>query len=174
MEEERRLLYVGMTRARKRVSLSCAGNRMLFGNRKNQEASRFLREIQGAFAQHYPPVSSYGSSYQRHVPEDLHCGTIPRDYASRGRFGTASQDLYGGLDDPVDAPIERREKRVSDQAPAALFSAGDAVVHPRFGAGQVLASYGEGENVKVSIRFRSEEHPRLLALKYANLRRVKQ
>ncbi len=140
MEEERRLLYVGMTRARKQLTMTCARSRMLFGSRKVAEPSRFLREIEGEFLERHTNRFAVKSLYDEE----------PRSWER----------------EPALAP------RVACEAKSFDFSSGERVLHPKFGSGRILNCFDKGENLKVSIKFQSEEHPRLLALKYANLRKM--
>ena len=145
MEEERRLLYVGMTRAQKRLFLTCARSRMLFGSRKSFDASRFLAEIEGDYVlrqgNRFSPRSLY-DDYNQDIPEVV---AIPeRPLAALAIPGVVTID----------------------------FNEGEKIQHPKFGAGRILTCFDEGENRKVSIQFQSEMHPRLLAVKYANLKKV--
>ena len=52
------------------------------------------------------------------------------------------------------------------------FHDGEMIFHPKFGTGRILSCLDRGENLKVSIQFQSEMHPRLLSVKYANLRKM--
>ncbi len=145
LEEERRLLYVGMTRARKRLFLSCAQNRMLFGTRKFFEPSRFVAEIQGEFL-------------------------VTHGMEARAADRTSLYDDGDAEDDEISIVRAPVLSRVT--VPATHFGEGENIIHPQFGRGRIMTCYDSGENLKVSIKFQSEESPRLLAVKYANLKKV--
>jgi DNA helicase-2/ATP-dependent DNA helicase PcrA len=82
MEEERRLCYVGMTRAREELYLTHAAGRMLYGSVQHNPPSRFLAEIDGNAREEAAPMFGYGmdtpvqpfgpiGSEPRYVPEDM-------------------------------------------------------------------------------------------------------
>ncbi len=111
LEEERRLCYVGITRARKTLTLSYARVRSTYGEREYQMPSRFLSEI----------------------PEDLKAGSVPgvSGEASRGRGGWGG--ALGG------SPSRRMERpgKAGVQAES-LYRAGERVRHAKFGVGEVV------------------------------------
>ncbi len=117
MEEERRLCYVGMTRARQELYLSYASGRMLYGGVQHNPPSRFLSEINADFVENNP----FGSD-----------GTL--DYG----FGK-SQRLFGGDQTP---PPPSNEPRYVPE-----LNEGDGVRHPQFGVGQVVEIEGDNATV---------------------------
>ena len=123
LEEERRLAYVGITRARRRLYLAHAWSRSLFGASSYNPPSRFLAEI---------------------PPELVH------EVENEGRTP--------------------REERVAGP-PTVDVSAGDTVLHDRFGEGVVVAVSGRGSDAEVTIMFGDEGEKRLL-LAYAPLKKV--
>jgi DNA helicase-2/ATP-dependent DNA helicase PcrA len=139
LEEERRLCYVGMTRARRNLHLTSAGRRRVFGEYRPSEPSRFLDEVPAELMQRYDVVG-YGST-SRHADFGVR--------ASRYRPTYAYED--------------------EDQSrPATGFSLGMRVRHAQFGAGQVIGVEPHGDDVKVTVRFASVGAKRLLA-RYAKL-----
>lgn len=131
LEEERRLMYVAMTRARKRLYLSYADSRMLHGRTSFNLPSRFLEEL----------------------PD----GALKRLTPSRGMFTpkkeAVSADKYG-FSGSFSA------KNGSGSAPAALVSknssgiqVGQKVFHAKFGEGQVLAVEGAGDDARAYVNF---------------------
>ena len=142
LEEERRLAYVGVTRARKRLFMTCARRRMLHGAGGWNLPSRFLKE----------------------VPDDLvdHKAMAIRTGWQGGSDGggTAGLRLGGGF-----APPERKRPH----QPEAEFVIGDDVVHASFGEGVVTAV--EPGSVIV-VRFASEGAERKLMADYAPLKKV--
>ncbi len=116
MEEERRLCYVGMTRARQELYLTCASGRLLYGGVQHNPPSRFLSEINADFVQTNP----YGD------------GAMSLDYG----FGRAST-LFGG-DDVTQSPVASDEPRYVPE-----LNEGDSVRHPQFGTGTVVEMDGD-------------------------------
>ncbi len=139
MEEERRLCYVGITRARERLYLSHAWSRSLFGSTQYNSPSRFLKEI----------------------PEQL--TQIVEGSHSRGRGAGGSGSW--GRDRIVEAasrpPSAIRPVR-STGAERLGIRVGDDVVHGKFGEGVVLEMIGGGDSAEVIVRFPSVGEKRLL------------
>ncbi len=123
MEEERRLCYVGMTRAREELYLTCATARMLYGGVQHNPPSRFLSEINADFVQTNP------------------FGEVGRglDYG----FGK-SQTLFGGDSPSPSAPTSNEPRYVPE------LDEGDAVRHPQFGTGTVVEI--DGDNATIYFR----------------------
>ena len=91
MEEERRLAYVGITRAKKELYLSSASSRMLFGQTKRNDPSRFLNEIDEEFLDH--SESPDLMRRETHGWGDSYSGTVPGGHSGySGGYGSA----YGG------------------------------------------------------------------------------
>ncbi len=178
LAEERRLCYVGMTRARKRLTLTLARCRSLFGELKFNEASRFLREL--------PPQLATGLRAIEGLNEGMSAGGgFGRGFGGggRGRFdqgGRGGQafdefDQRSAADDAPASPFGRRPPapapKMGPQAskapalPAAPGSAGKGtatvegfakgmrVRHAAFGIGSVEELDGGGQGLKLSVRF---------------------
>jgi DNA helicase II / ATP-dependent DNA helicase PcrA len=108
LEEERRLAYVGITRAKKTLTLSYARVRSTYGEREYQMPSRFLSEIPERFKAGSVPSSATGSS---------------RGAAGRGGWGSA---------------LPRRGERPEGAGANTAFNAGERVRHAKFGVGEVV------------------------------------
>jgi DNA helicase-2/ATP-dependent DNA helicase PcrA len=146
LEEERRLCYVGMTRAMERLHLSWARSRAVFGQRRLTEPSRFLEEIAKE------ALERSGSSF-----------ALPRRAPAAGAFGRT-----GGEDEPW------RARAV--EAPAAPAGLGDLrpgvrVRHPLFGVGTVLRLEGSGDDLKLTVSFPGVGAKKLVA-RFAGLETV--
>ena len=155
MEEERRLAYVGITRAKKRLFLSHARSRALYNSRSANELSRFVSEIparlltdgtQRGDARRVPPPSashgfdrSGGSGYY----SGRGTGAKPAAPPKPGLGIPGVQKGFGGF--------------VGSQArsakPIALFRVGDRVIHRSFGRGRVVEVMGAGEEQRVRVAF---------------------
>jgi DNA helicase-2/ATP-dependent DNA helicase PcrA len=134
LEEERRLLYVGMTRARQRLILSRAGTRFQFGQARTTEPSRFLQEIPATLlrVQAEEAVERWARS-ARPVRrfERFAAAAPPRS----GTFWTPDADA-------AEAP-----------APPSLYSLGCKVHHAEYGVGTVIGIEGTGDQQKVTVSF---------------------
>jgi len=164
LEEERRLLYVGITRAQKRLYLCHAWGRTLFGQTSYNPPSRFLNELPASLLDVREEGGSAGRGRSR-----------PRD-ASRGGRASRSEGGYtvmglpgkGTVDVPPTgswAPSPPPKRDIPS------VSEGDTVVHERWGEGVVLTIKGHGEDAEATIAFTGAGEKRLL-LSYAPLTRV--
>ncbi|MCU0251947.1 MAG: UvrD-helicase domain-containing protein [Vicinamibacterales bacterium] len=169
LEEERRLCYVGMTRARRQLFLTGAGRRRVFGEYRATEPSRFLSEIPDGLVQRYDFVG-YGPSYGGSR------GYGDRDTAFSGRRGAgAYASPYGdrratrGPSAQSRGPVSRPEDE-DQSAHASGVRLGMRVRHPQFGAGTVIGLEDHGDDVKITVRFAAVGVKRLLG-KYAKLER---
>jgi DNA helicase-2/ATP-dependent DNA helicase PcrA len=167
LEEERRLCYVGMTRARQQLFLTSAGRRRVFGEYRATEPSRFLGEIPDALVQRYDFVG-YGPSYGGSR------GYGDRDAAFSGRRGAGAHASPYGDRRVTRGPSARSEGSVSrpeDEDQSAHSSGvrlGMRVRHPQFGAGTVVGLEDHGDDVKITVRFGGVGVKRLLG-RYAKL-----
>ncbi len=158
LEEERRLCYVGMTRARVRLFLSHASRRRVFGEYRATEPSRFLAEVPEELVLQLD-VSAEG---RRGWPS----GGYGSDTYSRGRRGGSGYRRPSSVRDasPSYAPEDEDQSGAGPRL-------GLRVRHPQFGVGTILGIEGEGEGLKLMVRFTSVGTKRLLA-RFARLDRA--
>lgn len=145
MEEERRLAYVAVTRAREELHLLHAQSRMLFGSTSRNKRSRFVDEMPAelmAFDQFERKVIPASQ-----MPEGRKRGVIP-DLAATKRFGPA-------------VPTDNGER----------FAVGDTVVHRTFGTGVILSASAMGNDQLLEIAFDKVGTKKLMA-KFARLKRA--
>jgi len=131
LEEERRLAYVAITRARQRLYLSFAQTRMLHGQTRYSLASRFLEEIPEGLKKWLTPRFA---RQQRAMSFDAPAGK--RAYAD-------NKDTYFPKKEPFFA--SRRE--------SSGFRIGQNVTHPKFGAGVIVDAEGDGGDARVQVNF---------------------
>ncbi len=137
LEEERRLCYVGITRAKERLFLSHASERRLWGGmREPAVPSVFLAELPEELVQGDIPRSG-GASIRRDNRLDR-LTRVDRDDVQRTAAGGA-----GGA--PANA-VRRR-------APARTWAVGDLLRHSAFGEGQVTHLFGSGEKISLAVKF---------------------
>ena len=158
LQEERRLAYVGITRAQERLHLSHAWSRNLFGTTQYNPPSRFVEEIPAEL------IEDVGNALRPQL--DRPAELPPARPVRRRRRRTAARG--GGGDDRSgeSATDEHRERvveaalRAGQQAPQPSnaqtigLRIGDDVSHPTFGEGVILEVRGEGERAEATIRFR--------------------
>jgi DNA helicase-2/ATP-dependent DNA helicase PcrA len=140
LEEERRLCYVGMTRARAQLVLTGAARRRIFGEYQSSEPSRFIDEVPFDLVQRIAPsFSGSGSpgSYQGNFP---HYEFRTNPYG-RGRRG------------PVREESPRYAYEDEDQSAGLTLRLGMRVRHPQFGVGEVLSVEALDDDTKLVVRF---------------------
>ncbi|MDD2649214.1 MAG: DNA helicase PcrA [Eubacteriales bacterium] len=159
LEEERRLCYVGITRAKKLLHLTYATTRMLYNNMQHNAPSRFLSEIpkrlldenygkkrEEEFGQRSATTSAreflMNSRAQKHERK-------PADFGPKGYGQTYAR--------PIDIPGVTKgfvpSKAHETEGAALLFKTGDTVLHKKFGEGTVTAVSGQGADARVKITF---------------------
>jgi DNA helicase-2/ATP-dependent DNA helicase PcrA len=165
IEEERRLCYVGMTRAKDRLYLTRAAARRVFGSLRFNDPSRFFDEIPPEFVQVTSPP---GGGEWRDRPQ----GSAPRTVLRRrgGEGASRVRDGERRIDYAYDQTGEHGEDRempLSDLADVRL-ERGTRVRHPNLGLGAVERVEGEGRRARVVIRF-ERGGVRTFMLAYAEL-----
>ncbi len=146
LEEERRLAYVAVTRAKKELFLVCTANRMVYGRTEVRQPSRFVSEM---------PTDSYdkqnlggGRSQSSYVASPSQVRENHNDYLSRVRES------------------QRAQVKATD-----CFSAGDTVSHAIFGKGQILSATPMGGDVLYEIEFDSGSVKRIMG-NFAKLKKI--
>jgi len=161
LEEERRLAYVGITRARQRLYLSHAWCRSLWGQTQYNPPSRFLKEIPEALTRIAERSRWERSERRRASREDGDGARYGRSNGFRGRESMVETAMRGGQTSPV---------RTQGAEGLGLRS-GDDVVHAKWGEGVVLDVSGEGDKAEAVVQFPSVGEKRLL-LSLAPLKRA--
>ena len=147
IEEERRLLYVAITRAEKHCYMTCAQNRFRYGRMEFDTPSRFIRDIDPRYIQVDGDSTKPESTFKRDIPT-----RIPEP-APRPRHIAASR--------PTPAPVHSPTSDIN-----APLKAGDRIEHTRFGLGTVVKVEGTGDNCKATVEFVNAGIKQLL-LKFA-------
>jgi len=151
IEEERRLCYVGMTRAKEKLYMTNTFHRTLFGNTSYNKVSRFINEI---------PDELVEEPAKKIVKPSAVTG-ITKQYESKKAYdvglfnGTKPFDLNGGK-----KPLQNIS-----------FNIGDVVEHKKFGVGTITSVEEENGDFKLEIQFNTVGMKRLMAA-YANLNKI--
>jgi DNA helicase-2/ATP-dependent DNA helicase PcrA len=143
LDEERRLMYVAITRARRRLYLTFAQSRMLHGQTNYGMASSFLREL----------------------PEELLHWLTPR-FSARKTFDSGSYETHSYSKAFASTPMEK-----APPSPKAIWHIGQRVFHQKFGEGVVTDTEGAGNEGRVQVNFK-RAGSKWLALEYAKLEAI--
>jgi len=144
MEEERRLCYVAMTRAKQQLYLTCANQRMLFGQTRANRPSRFVEEIPEPF------LERSGRSYAMDswARAESYFNDVPPRPAPERRSTYASRPA------PADKyPLPKKPAPSAAKVPLPDFAVGDRIQHKAFGVGTVAAVAPAGGDVLIQIEF---------------------
>jgi DNA helicase-2/ATP-dependent DNA helicase PcrA len=171
LEEERRLCYVGITRAERHLYVSHAWSRMLWGNTSSNIPSRFLNEIPSELVRDVVVERGWGSSGS----SSGGVGDFGRRPSAEGRSGTPGRSVFGSGVSPQDGTFDangrRRRAPASTGAEELGLDVGDVVVHGTWGEGRVVATGGDGDDAEAEVIFTSVGRKKLL-LRMAPVKRA--
>ncbi len=157
LEEERRLAYVGITRAQRRLHVTHAWSRSLFGSTQYNPPSRFLDEIPADLIELKGGGSGRGSWGRSSYRDRDRRTSEPPAYRRRSALSSYDPD-----DDAAEAHRERvveaalragRSQPTPSGAESLGLQVGDDVEHPTFGEGIILEIRGEGDRAEATVRF---------------------
>jgi DNA helicase-2/ATP-dependent DNA helicase PcrA len=161
MAEERRLCYVGITRARSQLVVTGAARRRVFGEYQSMEPSRFMDELPPQLVDRIEPAyptSSYQGSFGGFAGRSSsYGGRSPRErdgYSTYHRPGRTREEPAFAYED-------------EDQSALVGLKLGAKVRHPQFGIGTILSIEELADDVKLVVRF--SVGPKTLRAKYAKL-----
>jgi len=168
IEEERRLLYVGMTRARELLVLTRTLQRRLFGEPQPAVPSRFLQEIPERLLRESDAAGNAeaGDSAARLLGA---AEAIARRRMARGATGAAGV-RRGGAVEPCEEHIADVDAEASTDA-SSPFTLGCKVHHPEYGVGTVIGVEGSGDKLKLTVSFSIYGSKKFLP-RYAPLERI--
>jgi DNA helicase-2/ATP-dependent DNA helicase PcrA len=172
LEEERRLLYVAITRAEKHCILTCAKNRFRYGKVEFDTPSRFIKDIDGSLLNIEGEDISSISHEKHHEDSKLRLfqpfsrkNTDIPEYMRNISQPSRSSRLGGNFKrvKTVDRPTSTS---VSSASSSIDLHIGNIIEHQRFGIGKVIDLVGTGENMKATVEFKNSGKKQLL-LKFA-------
>ncbi|MDF2927693.1 MAG: PcrA [Paenibacillaceae bacterium] len=182
LEEERRLAYVGITRAETELYLTCARMRTLFGRMSANAPSRFIREIPDQYKEESTPgrdrfgrTGMAGSfADRRYGGGDSASGRGPAGSVGGAAGSGKGAGLFGGGASPAAAGtggLQQRPRPAGAQAAAGVnpadFRMGDKVSHNKWGTGTVIALKGSGDETELQIAFPAPVGVKRLLAKFA-------
>ncbi len=192
IEEERRLFYVAMTRAKKAVSFSFAQTRMRNGKHESNSPSRFVREVDSQYIMNPltkdfggfgdvddEPGRSFGGGWNRLGGAYSKAGMSKSGYSyAQSSHPVVERRPMPDARPSVPQPVRRPQavpKRVPDAdfepTPILQLKAGQRIEHNRFGFGQILEIITDTGDLKARISF-DDHGEKILILKYAKIRTV--
>lgn len=170
LEEERRLCYVGITRAKEKLFMTCAKQRTVFGSTSYNGISRFIKEIPASMLDGYEELEqssnnrfsdskyewSYGSANSGFFNSSItsyKSNEIPKK-ATASSFGFKSAESFlANLNQPKSSVEINLDE----------YKSGARVYHKKFGEGVINSVEAEGDDLKVDIAFDKAGHKRLMA-----------
>lgn len=176
LEEERRLCYVGITRAKQFLFLTCAKQRTIFGSTTYNGPSRFLTEIPEEY------LKGYEEAFKKEAKTSYEDKTYNWEYGNSGKvvtkklgaseiqsaYKTTSANVGGYNFKTPESFLSNLNKKSGDTTDLSKYKAGVRVYHKKFGEGTINYVEQEGDDLKVDISFDKVGHKRLMA-KFANL-----
>ena len=183
LEEERRLFYVGITRAKQYLYLTCAKHRTIFGSTSYNQVSRFVQEIPEELLEGYAEMVnsnskedefkdsgyrwSYGKgqtvkTYKMDEEDKKNTAKILQENKTAGfQFRTAESFLNS-----------IKQNNQNSNVDLSKYQVGQRVYHKKFGEGTITKLEQEGDDIKVDLEFDKVGHKRLMA-KFAGLEIIK-
>ncbi|MFE9930066.1 DNA helicase PcrA [Streptomyces sp. NPDC005533] len=163
LEEERRLAYVGITRARERLYLTRSSMRSAWGTPSYNPPSRFLEEIPTEYLQ----WKRTGATQKPAGP--MRSSGYGSSAAGKATFGT-SPEAFLSSSRTKSGPSGFATRRAADKPVIALV-VGDRVTHDQFGLGTVMEVKGAGADAQATIDF-GDDKPKRLLLRYAPVQKL--
>ena len=181
LEEERRLCYVGVTRAKENLYLTNSKQRTTFGSTTHNPPSRFLQEIPKELLDGYDDAmissvkreSAFGDSNYTWSYGNKNNGNIKTYKVEEPKFAASASSAKpstgtGFAFRTAESFLNNITKKVSNNIDFSSYQSGARVYHKKFGEGTINYVEPEGDDLKVDINFDKVGHKRLMA-KFANL-----
>ena len=181
LEEERRLFYVGITRAKQYLYLTCAKHRTIFGSTSYNQVSRFVKEIPEELLEGYAEVverksvdkeefKDYGYRWSYGKGQTVKTFKMSEEDKSAvaktiGEQGTKSEYQYRTAESFLNSIKQNNQTNDVDLS---KYQVGQRVYHKKFGEGTIMKLEQEGNDIKVDLEFDKVGHKRLMA-KFAGL-----
>lgn len=165
MEEERRLMYVAVTRARRRLYLTRANSRYMYGRRDFMTKSRFLKEAEPVLG--VPQFEkNYERGYSNGLSGDKYSDYRSKNYGGRSAFSSSifnderqeefspSNNSTGYSSGYAKTLLQESKPAENKKAVCSEYKSGVRVKHPKFGEGIVITVKGNGDNIIVDVAFK--------------------
>ena len=177
LEEERRLCYVGITRAKNNLFMTCAKQRTMFGSTSCNQVSRFLKEIPKEMVDGYEDVfgnndnefkdKGYSWSYGKPNASKVTSYNINQNTGTKIAASSITAKTNGFAFRTAESFLNKINSN-NNNIDMSQYEAGARVYHKKFGEGTINKVEQEGEDLKIDINFDKAGHKRLMA-KFAGL-----
>ncbi len=178
IEEERRTCYVGITRAERKLYITNAEGRMMYGKSVSYEPSRFISEIPAQYIEEQKAKSPFGFGFSSsHNNRDRQRGNFTNSYAggdlpSGKIFGQSiKQNVLGGSKHSLKSSLAKPAGSGIRPDLSIKWKVGDKAKHSKWGIGTVVSVKGSGEEVELKIAFPGQGIKALMQ-KYAPISKV--
>ncbi len=171
LEEERRLCYVGITRAKNNLYLTCSRQRTMFGSTSCNPVSRFVKEIpenmlEGANEIDSEPENKFkDSSYEWSYGKSGNSGKVVSYTVDIPKTKNEPSFAFKSAESFL---AKLNNKNLGTETDLSKYKEGQRIYHKRFGEGNISRIEPEGDDLKLDIQFDKVGHKRLMA-KFANL-----
>ncbi|MBQ2937543.1 MAG: DNA helicase PcrA [Clostridia bacterium] len=178
LEEERRLCYVGITRAKENLFLTCSKQRTIFGSTSCNQVSRFLKEIPSELLDGYDEAlgereeksnifgdSKYSWTYGSKDNGNIKTYKVDKKEPAVAAASANSGFMFRTAESFLNSITK---KSTNNNVDLSKYKEGVRIFHKKFGEGTISMVEPEGEDLKVDINFDKVGHKRLMA-KFANL-----
>ena len=179
LEEERRLFYVGITRAKQYLYLTCAKHRTIFGSTSYNQISRFVKEIPDELLEGYDEVVNKTGSEKEDFNDTGYRWSYGKGQSVKSyKIGEELEQVVAAAKNPVQNTFKFRtaesflnsikQNQTSNNVDLSAYKEGQRVYHKKFGEGIITKLEPEGNDIKVDLEFDKVGHKRLMA-KFAGL-----
>ena len=178
LEEERRLCYVGITRAKEHLYLTCSKQRTIFGSTSYNQTSRFLKEIPEELLDGYEEAFGDTTNKERMLKDTDYIWTYGsgnskvKSYkmdSTESKVAAASKSASNFMFRTAESFLSNLNKKSEEKkVDLSQYKEGLRVFHKKFGEGTISIVEPENDDLKVDINFDKVGHKRLMA-KFANL-----
>ena len=151
MQEERRLAYVGITRAEEKLYLTSAAMRKLYGNVSYNQVSRFVEEIPEELLDFESQVVDYSPAFSR----------------SENTFENDVPDRFSSLSKRQPIAKKKRAEKMTTGAENVAWKVGDRVQHKKWGIGTIVSVKGSGDEMELNVAFPAPTGIKKLLAKFA-------
>ena len=178
LEEERRLCYVGITRAKEHLYLTCSKQRTIFGSTSYNQTSRFLKEIPEELLDGYEEAFGDTTNKERMFKDTDYSWTYGSGNSKvksykmdniESKVAAASKSASNFMFRTAESFLSNLNKKSEEKkVDLSQYKEGLRVFHKKFGEGTISIVEPENDDLKVDINFDKVGHKRLMA-KFANL-----